>query len=55
MHITLIKNTLDTVSVSEKTGHSLEQDEIVSEFFHAFMHENALNPMIFPALRYSYN
>ncbi|KAH3709466.1 uncharacterized protein LOC127858788 [Dreissena polymorpha] len=35
----------------EKTGHSAEQDKIVKEFFHAFMHENALNPMIFPALR----
>ncbi|WAR16693.1 SGPL-like protein [Mya arenaria] len=35
----------------EKTGYSGEHDDIVKEFFHAFMHENALNPMIFPALR----
>ena len=39
--------------VSEKTGHSAEHDKIVKEFFHAFMHENALNPMIFPALRFA--
>lgn len=35
----------------EKTGHSVEHDELVKEFFHAFMNENALNPMIYPALR----
>lgn len=35
----------------EKTNHSVEHDALVKEFFHAFMHENALNPMIFPALR----
>lgn len=24
---------------------------VVEMFFHAFMHENALNPMVFPSLR----
>jgi len=37
--------------MTESTGHSPEQDSVVREFFHGFMHENALNPMIFPALR----
>ncbi|KAL4218090.1 hypothetical protein ACF0H5_022826 [Mactra antiquata] len=35
----------------EKSGHSVEHDGLVKEFFHGFMHENALNPMIYPALR----
>ncbi|CAC5390057.1 SGPL1 [Mytilus coruscus] len=35
----------------EKIGHSLEHDTIVNEFLHAFLHENALNPMVFPSLR----
>ncbi len=36
---------------SDKTGLSLEHDELISQFYQAFMHENALNPAIFPALR----
>lgn len=35
----------------EKTGYSVEHDKLVKEFFHAFMHENALNPIVYPALR----
>lgn len=27
------------------------KDTIVKMFFHAFMHENALNPLVFPSLR----
>ena len=30
---------------------NLEHDELISEFYQVFMHENALNPAIFPALR----
>lgn len=36
---------------SEKTGLSLEHDQLVRFFHEAFMHENALNPTVFPALR----
>ncbi|KAK3088897.1 hypothetical protein FSP39_025176 [Pinctada imbricata] len=35
----------------EKSGHSFEHDALVQEAFSAFLHENALNPMIFPSLR----
>ncbi|XP_048727010.2 sphingosine-1-phosphate lyase-like [Ostrea edulis] len=35
----------------EKLGYSVEHDSIVKEFHHAFLHENALNPMVFPSLR----
>ena len=38
--------------IADKTGMSLEHDEVITEFYQAFMHENALNPTIFPALRY---
>ena len=34
-----------------RQGMSLEHDEMITEFYQAFMHENALNPAIFPALR----
>ena len=36
---------------AEKLGHSDYHEEIVREFHLAFLHENALNPMIFPCLR----
>ncbi|CAH1773626.1 unnamed protein product [Owenia fusiformis] len=35
----------------EKTGYSGDHDALVTAFHHAFMHENALNPMVFPSLR----
>lgn len=35
----------------EKLGYSVDHDCIVKEFHHAFLHENALNPMVFPSLR----
>lgn len=35
----------------EKIGHSIDHDTLVMEFLHAFLHENALNPMVFPSLR----
>ena len=37
---------------TEKTGLDADHDKLVRQFHHAFMHENALNPMIFPSLRY---
>ena len=37
---------------TEKLGYSVDHDSIVREFHHAFLHENALNPMVFPSLRY---
>ena len=39
------------VLISEKIGCSVEHDALVKEFMHGFMHENALNPMIYPSLR----
>ena len=39
---------------TEKLGYSVDHDSIVREFHHAFLHENALNPMVFPSLRYMY-
>ncbi|CAD5114128.1 DgyrCDS3273 [Dimorphilus gyrociliatus] len=36
---------------SEKTGYDGDHDKLVKEFYYAFMHENALNPMVFPSLR----
>jgi len=36
---------------AESTGLSVEHDRLVRMFHHAFMHENALNPMMFPSLR----
>ncbi|XP_050413035.1 uncharacterized protein LOC126827602 [Patella vulgata] len=32
-------------------GYSVDHDALVTEAHHAFLHENALNPMIFPSLR----
>ncbi len=37
--------------LSEKTGLSPDHDDLLKQFHHAFMHENALNPMVFPSLR----
>lgn len=37
--------------LTEKLGYSVDHDCIVKEFHHAFLHENALNPMVFPSLR----
>ncbi|KAH9488384.1 Sphingosine-1-phosphate lyase 1 [Bulinus truncatus] len=36
---------------TEKIGYSPEHDEMVKYFQKAFMHENGLNPMIYPSLR----
>lgn len=36
---------------TEGSGAGEEHDRLVTEFSRAFMHENALNPMVFPALR----
>ncbi|ELU10802.1 hypothetical protein CAPTEDRAFT_156221 [Capitella teleta] len=36
---------------AEKTGAGADHDQVVRLFHHAFMHENALNPAIFPSLR----
>ncbi|XP_006825455.1 sphingosine-1-phosphate lyase-like [Saccoglossus kowalevskii] len=36
---------------TQKSGVSVKHDALVKEFHHAFMHENALNPMMFPSLR----
>ena len=30
---------------------SKRKEAIVQQFFHAFMHENALNPLVFPSLK----
>ncbi|XP_064597644.1 uncharacterized protein LOC135464085 [Liolophura sinensis] len=35
----------------EKAGYSENHDALVSLFHQAFLHENALNPMIYPSLR----
>ncbi|XP_046368816.2 sphingosine-1-phosphate lyase-like [Haliotis rufescens] len=35
----------------EKIGHSVDHDELVKQFQMAFLHENALNPMLYPSLR----
>ncbi|XP_059167541.1 sphingosine-1-phosphate lyase 1-like [Physella acuta] len=36
---------------TEKTGHSPEHEQVVKMFLKAFLHENGLNPMIYPSLR----
>ncbi|XP_077990716.1 sphingosine-1-phosphate lyase-like [Glandiceps talaboti] len=37
---------------AEKSGlNDVDHDTLLQEFHHAFMHENALNPMFFPSLR----
>ncbi len=45
----------ETIStMAQKTGTAEElrkKDAVVQMFFHAFMHDNALNPMVFPSLR----
>jgi len=40
-----VKSTSSTLSVSS------QKEAIVQMFFHAFMHENALNPLVFPSLK----
>merc|ERR1712226_76807 len=35
----------------ETTGMTPDHESVVRSFHHAFMHENALNPMVFPSLR----
>ncbi|XP_041361221.1 sphingosine-1-phosphate lyase-like [Gigantopelta aegis] len=35
----------------ESVGYSVEHDALVQEFQQAFLHENALNPVVFPSLR----
>ena len=37
--------------LSDKTGLSDNHDKIIGEFHRSFMHENALNPILFPTLR----
>ncbi|KAK2150178.1 hypothetical protein LSH36_419g01016 [Paralvinella palmiformis] len=36
---------------TEKTGMNPEHDQLIRLFYEAFMHENALNPLMFPNLR----
>jgi len=40
-----VKSTSNTLSVSS------QKEAIVQMFFHAFMHKNALNPLVFPSLK----
>lgn len=40
-----------TSSSEETEPEFAEKDNIIETFFHAFMHENALNPLVFPSLR----
>ena len=42
---------IEILFILEKTGLEPNRDALVKEFHHAFMHENALNPMTFPSLR----
>ncbi|KAK3576907.1 hypothetical protein CHS0354_017578 [Potamilus streckersoni] len=48
-HFQLQKDAFDLFN--EKIGYSVDHDTLVREFHHAFLHENALNPMIYPSLR----
>lgn len=48
-HFEMQKDVFKTFE--EKAGYSMEHDQVVSECFQAFMHENALNPMVYPSLR----
>lgn len=48
-HFQLQREAFDLFS--EKIGHSVDHDALVKEFHHGFLHENALNPMLFPSLR----
>ncbi|KAK7502920.1 hypothetical protein BaRGS_00005869 [Batillaria attramentaria] len=48
-HYNLQKDVFDMFT--EKFGASEDQEKIVREFHLAFLHENALNPMIYPCLR----
>nr|KAG5710807.1 hypothetical protein BaRGS_026958 [Batillaria attramentaria] len=52
-HYNLQKDVFDMFYrlVYEKFGASEDQEKIVREFHLAFLHENALNPMIYPCLR----
>ena len=48
-HFDCIQKAYDLFS--EGTGAGEQHDCLVKEFARAFLHENALNPMVFPALR----
>jgi sphinganine-1-phosphate aldolase len=48
-HFDCIQKAYDLFS--EGTGAGEQHDCLVKEFSGAFLHENALNPMVFPALR----
>ncbi|KAL3892346.1 hypothetical protein ACJMK2_004559 [Sinanodonta woodiana] len=48
-HFQLQKDAFDLFN--EKISYSVDHDTLVREFHHAFLHENALNPMIYPSLR----
>ncbi|KAL5013521.1 hypothetical protein ScPMuIL_007791, partial [Solemya velum] len=48
-HFGIQKEAFDMFT--EPVGYSAEHDLLVKEFHHAFLHENALNPIIFPSLR----
>ncbi|GFO12151.1 sphingosine-1-phosphate lyase [Plakobranchus ocellatus] len=48
-HFELQKDVYDLFT--EKIGHSPEHDSLVKIFQRSFLHENALNPMVYPSLR----
>lgn len=41
----------DSASTESNAIAQSKKDTIIQMFFHAFMHENALNPLVFPSLR----
>jgi hypothetical protein len=45
-------NILDNQFADKPTLGSEVHEALIQEFHSAFMHENALNPLAFPALRY---
>ncbi|GFR69760.1 sphingosine-1-phosphate lyase [Elysia marginata] len=45
------KVAMVTMPKTENTGHSPEHDKLVKTFQRSFLHENALNPMVYPSLR----
>lgn len=40
-----------TQTDSSSSKPTIQKESIVQMFFHAFMHENALNPLVFPGLK----
>lgn len=40
-----------TQTDSSSSKPTIQKESIVQLFFHAFMHENALNPLVFPGLK----